>query len=88
MSGAKPPLAGAPCSAVRGVPEGCQEIPGFILDVFDGSAWITQDGQVTTEWSQRGIWPTVEAAEAAKQNCLLPNAPAQRPAQTTHDNDN
>ena len=43
-------------------PKSCQEIQGYILDVFDGSCWITQDGQVTDKWIERGIWPTPEAA--------------------------
>ena len=50
--------------SIRDVPAGCQEIPGFILDVFDGSVcgWITQDGRLTHRWHERGIWPTPEAA--------------------------
>lgn len=55
---------------VKGVPEGCVEIPGFILDVFDGSAWMTQDGQVTDRWPERGVWPTAEAAEEALHRFL------------------
>jgi hypothetical protein len=46
-------------------PAGSQEAPGFILDVFDGSAWMTKDGQVTTEWKERGVWGTYEEAEKA-----------------------
>jgi hypothetical protein len=47
-------------------PPGCQEIPGFILKAKDG--WVTQDGQFafTTVFSERGVWPTQEAAEAAR----------------------
>jgi hypothetical protein len=60
-------------SAIRDVPEGCQEIPGYILDVLDGSAWITQDGQVTDKWQERGVWPTPEAAAEMMQRCLSPN---------------
>lgn len=55
------------------VPAGCQELPGYILDVFDGSAWITQDGQVTDKWQERGIWPTREAAAEMMHQCLSPN---------------
>jgi len=65
-------FSAAPCSAIRGVPKGCQEILGYILDVFDGSAWITQDGQVTDKWHERGIWPTPEAAAEMMQRCLSP----------------
>ena len=57
-------------SAIRGVPAGCQEIPGYILDVFDGSAWITQDGRVTDKWHERGVWPTPEAAKEMMHRCL------------------
>ncbi len=59
--------------AIRGVPEGCQEIPGYILDVLNGSAWITQDGQVTDKWKERGIWPTPEAAAEMMERCLSSN---------------
>lgn len=56
------------------VPAGCTLAhgfaPGYILDVFDGSAWMTQDGQVTTEWGSRGIWQTIEEAQAAMDRFL------------------
>ena len=45
-------------------PPGCQEIPGFILKVKDG--WVTQSGQFTTVFSERGVWPTQAEAEAAR----------------------
>ena len=45
-------------------PPGCQEIPGFVLVVNGG--WVTQSGQFTTVFSERGVWPTQEAAEAAR----------------------
>jgi hypothetical protein len=66
-------LAAAHGSAIRDVPAGCQEIPGYILDVFDGSAWITQDGRITDKWHERGIWPTPEAAAEMMQRCLSLN---------------
>ena len=56
---------------ILGVPPGCQEIPGYILAVFDGKAWITQDGHVTDKWEERGIWPTQAAADEAMQMFLL-----------------
>lgn len=59
---------------LREPPEGCQEIPGFILDIFDGSAWLTQTGQVTDKWEERGIWPTEEAASAALETFFKPNS--------------
>lgn len=67
------PLGAATGSAIRDVPAGCQEIPGYILEVFDGSAWITQDGQVTDKWQERGVWPTPKAAAEMMQRCLSPN---------------
>ena len=66
-------LGAASDSAIRGVPEGCQEIPGYILDVFDGSSWITQGGQVTDKWQERGIWQTPDAAAEMMQRCQSPN---------------
>ena len=47
-------------------PPGCQEMPGFCLDVFDGSAWLRLDGTVTDKWDERGVWPTWEAVVAAR----------------------
>ena len=73
MASVSETFAAPPGSAIRGVPPGCQEIPGYILDVFDGSAWITQDGKVTDKWHERGIWPTPEAAAEMMQRCLSPN---------------
>jgi hypothetical protein len=46
-------------------PEGCQEAPGYIVDLFEGSAWLTLGLGVTTNWSERGIWATQEEAQAA-----------------------
>ena len=53
------------------VPEGGHEIPGFILAVGDGMSWFTQYGDVTTEFRDRGVWPTVaEANEARDRFCV------------------
>lgn len=46
-------------------PKGCQEIPGFIVEIARGGPWLTKDGWWTTEWLERGVWDTPEAAEAA-----------------------
>ena len=46
-------------------PEGCQEIPGYIVELFEGSAWLTLGLGVTTVWSERGVWATQEEAHAA-----------------------
>ena len=48
------------------VPPGCQEIPGFILTVETGKVWLTQDGEETTVWEKRGVWPTAQAADRAR----------------------
>jgi hypothetical protein len=50
---------------VRPIPEGTMEAPGFIISIFDDSAWMTKDGRVTTEWKERGVWGTYEEAEKA-----------------------
>jgi hypothetical protein len=52
------------------MPSGAIEAPGYILDVFDGSAWMTEDGRVTDKWSERGVWPTAEAAQEAMNRFL------------------
>jgi len=44
-------------------PNGCQEIGGYILVITPGKEWLTQTGEPTTDFSQRGIWDTPEAAE-------------------------
>ena len=46
-------------------PTGCMEIPGYILVVFPGKLWLTQAGEVTEVWSERGIWPTEADAKIA-----------------------
>lgn len=46
-------------------PEGCQEIPGFILPLPCGKRWYTKDGRITIHWRERGVWPTAEAARKA-----------------------
>jgi hypothetical protein len=74
----EPPALGvAEGSAIRDVPEGCQEIPGFILDVFEGSAWLRIDGTVTDNWGERGVWPTEASARAALDQFFQSNAKAE-----------
>ena len=51
-------------------PEGCQEIPGYIVDLFEGSAWLTKDLQVTTVWAERGVWATQEEANKAMMTVM------------------
>lgn len=58
---------------VRGVPQGCEHAPGFILDVFDGSAWLRADGSVTDKWKERGVWATEADARAALERFFSTN---------------
>lgn len=67
------PVAAPTGSAISEVPLGCVEAPGYILDLFDGSAWMTQDGRVTDRWNERGVWPTAESAAEAMRRFLSPN---------------
>ena len=51
-------------------PPGCVEIPGFIVPIQgygDRPAWLTREGNVTHQWQLRGIWPTAELADAARE---------------------
>lgn len=54
-----------PTIPVKPPPPGAVEAPGYIAEVFEGAAWLTADGQATDQWSERGVWPTPEAAAAA-----------------------
>lgn len=47
-------------------PEGCLEIKGFILVIVPGECWLTQEGKVTSVFSERGVWETVEASNEVK----------------------
>ena len=58
---------------VRAVPKGHQPAPGFILDVFDGSAWLRADGSVTDKWEERGVWATEASARDALDRFFIPN---------------
>ena len=58
---------------VREVPKGHQPAPGFILDVFDGSAWLRADGSVTDKWEERGVWATEASARDALDRFFTPN---------------
>lgn len=50
------------------VPEGCEPIPGYIVECRNGTGWLTKDGSVTQVWQERGVWATPElAADAAER---------------------
>ena len=63
--------------SAREVPPGCIEIPGIILEIRGGKAWITQDGQITTDWRQRGIWATEAGAIAVLNRVVEPSGSAE-----------
>lgn len=48
-------------------PEGCMEIPGFILIIKGGDAWFTKTGEVTKNFGERGVWETKEDADRAQE---------------------
>ena len=47
-------------------PPGCQEVPGFVVETRVRDQWLTLSGGITDDWRLRGVWPTQEAAEAAR----------------------
>lgn len=49
-----------------------EPIPGYIVELAEGGPWLKLDLSVTTEWSERGVWPTKEQAEAAAEQSLKP----------------
>lgn len=79
----QPPMRGVGSSeSSAGIPPGCAPAPGYILTVFDGAAWLKQDGTVTRVWAERGVWPTEHEAAVALDQFFQPNIPHQptRPA--------
>lgn len=66
---------------IRDVPEGCLEIPGFILELPDRSGWLTKDLGVTDKWNERGVWNTPELAEEAL-NAFRSTSPKEADHQT------
>ena len=48
---------------------------GYIVDLFDGSAWLKLDGSVTDKWEERGVWATEEQAQEAMRNALMKDKP-------------
>lgn len=53
------------------VPKCCMECPGFILTVEPGKSWLTSEGEVTTVFSERGVWETLEEAEKARESFFV-----------------
>ena len=52
------------------VPAGCEPAPGYILEVAENGPWLRQDGSVTDQWNERGVWATsAEAAAALERFC-------------------
>jgi hypothetical protein len=50
---------------IKEPPDGCIEIPGFIIVVSEEKAWLTKDGNVTDDFKQRGVWETEKEVEDA-----------------------
>lgn len=67
-------------AGAAGIPPGCAPAPGYILTVFDGAAWLKQDGTVTREWQERGVWPTEHEAAVALDQFFQPNPQPAAPA--------
>lgn len=61
---------------IKPVPVGHEPAPGYILEVLNGRGWFTQDGFISNRWSERGVWPTPEAAEDALENFHPRHSPA------------
>jgi hypothetical protein len=43
---------------------------GFIVELFEGGPWLAQDGGVTIEWAERGVWTTGKAAQVAADKSI------------------
>lgn len=52
------------------IPPGTEPAPGYFMEAAEGGPWFRQDGSLTLVWSERGLWPTKEAAaEALERFC-------------------
>lgn len=47
---------------------------GYIIAIAEGGPWLAQDGTVTINWAERGIWHELSDAELALARSLSPNA--------------
>jgi hypothetical protein len=52
------------------VPAGCETAPGWILEVAAHGPWLKLDGSITDIWAERGVWLTVDDANAALDRFL------------------
>jgi hypothetical protein len=43
---------------------------GYIIELAEHGPWLTQDGAVTTNWGDRGIWHELADAELAMARSL------------------
>lgn len=46
---------------------------GYIVEVVENEAWLTQDGKVTTVYDERGVWHEVDDARLALAYSMNPN---------------
>lgn len=57
------------------IPAGCQPAPGYFLEVAEGGPWFRQDGTVTTEFAERGLWASISEAGIALNHFLHRKSP-------------
>ncbi len=50
--------------------EGTPDFRGYCVNLFEGSVWLTQGGEITRNYTERGIWPTFDEAEAALRKAM------------------
>lgn len=43
---------------------------GYYIEVAEHGPWLRQDLSVTPNWTERGVWPTMQAAEDAMEESL------------------
>ncbi len=46
---------------------------GYIIEIAEGGPWLAQDGTVTINWGERGVWHELTDAELALARSLSPN---------------
>ena len=54
---------------------GSANFPGYCIDMFEGSVWLTKEGKITPNYDDRGIWMTLPEAEAALEAANAGNDP-------------
>ena len=49
--------------------------PGYCIEMFEGSVWLTKEGKITPNYDERGIWMTLPEAKAALEAANSGNKP-------------